>query len=181
MTSDTILYTPGDRVGVEPLADADGVMPTRGQGVELVGESRSYTQVQLTQGADSYGIGHLTTDPDKYDEDTSYAEGDSAGEASVLLNCAVHLLDPADGYSPSVGDMVGWDAGGTVSQEGGPTATSVGTLSNDLGIDGDGNLETLAGADTEVQIAGGLPIGVVFATGTRDFGSADKVAVARYM
>lgn len=150
MTGDLLEYEPGSRVDVEPVADANGNVPTRGMGVEVVGENRSYTQVQLTQGADSYGLGHITTDPEDYDEDATYAEGDSAGETSVLLYHPVVLLEPADAYTPAAGDLVSWDAGGTI---------------NDWG-DGTG--------------ATASPMGVVFATGTKDFGSAGKAAVAKF-
>ena len=179
MTGDLLEYSPGQRVDVEPVADADGNMPTRGDGVEIVGENRSYTQVQVTQGPDSYGIGHLTVDPEEHEEGDTYAAGETAGESTVFLYHPVVLLNPDDAYTPTAGDLVGWDAGGVVSADAGVTATSVGTLTNDLGHDADGNLETLAGTDTDIALGQG-PIGVVFATGTKDFGSAGKVAVAKF-
>lgn len=180
MTGDLIEYTPGEKVDVEVIADPNGNVATRGMGVEVVGDGRSYTQVQLTQGADSYGLGHLTTDPDEYDETATYAAGDVVGVTSVYLYHPIVLLEPDDAYTPTPGDLVGWDAGGVISADAGVTATSVGTLTNDLGHDADGNLETLAGSDTEINLAQGA-IGVVFASGSRDFGSAGKPAVAKFM
>lgn len=153
MTGDLLEYSPGQRVDVEVVADPNGEVATRGMGVEIVGEGRSYTQVQLTQGPDSYGLGHISTDPEEYDENETYAAGDSVGETSVFLYHPVVLLEPDDTYTPAASDLVGWDAGGVVSGWTEPTDTNASTAS---------------------------PMGVVFATGTKDFGSAGKAAVAKF-
>lgn len=150
MTGDLLEYEPGSRIDVEVVADPNGVVATRGLGVEVVGDGRSYTQVQVTQGQDSYGLGHLSTDPDEYDENEDYAAGDVVGEASVFLYHPIVLLEPADAYTPTPSDVVSWDAGGTI---------------NDWG-DGTG--------------ATASPMGVVFASGSRDFGSAGKPAVVKF-
>lgn len=151
MTGDLLEYSPGQRVDVEVVAGPDGAVATRGMGVEIVGEGRSYTQVQLTQGADSYGLGHISTDPVDYDENATYDPGEVVGETSVFLYNAVVLLEPSDTYTPAAGDTVSWDAGGTVA------------------------------AYTDDTTSTAAPMGVVFATGTKDFGSAGKAAVAKFV
>jgi hypothetical protein len=98
MSGDVNLYTPGSKVTVEVVADADGNYAERGDVVEIVGQSQDLTQVALnaTRGA---GVGHLGRDPmNEADrpgqrgslEGEEFAEGDLVGQSKLLLR---HYVD----------------------------------------------------------------------------------------
>jgi len=156
-------------------------MATAGDLVQIRGENDQFTTVEQNDAADGQAIGMLKTDGADYDSSTSYSSGDSAGEASLYLFHPVLYLDPASGYSsPSAADLVQEADAGDVEAYTGATATSVGTLTNTLGHDGSGTLETNAGSDTDVDLADGVPLGQVFSTRVRSLHVGDRVAVAKF-
>lgn len=175
-----VRYAPGDVVPVEVLADSNGDAGTQGLGVELVGETPEFTQVELVESANQ-AIGVLAEDPEGFDSSTSYSSGDVVGPADLILARPVYLLETASGYTASVGDEVSFGDGGQIDNEGGVTATGQGgAVTNNLGVDGSGNLETDNASDLEVLITGGIPFGEVFRTLADDFDQSAKVHVAGY-
>lgn len=181
MAGDLLKHLPGERVEVHVVADANGDVAVRGDGVELAGEDAEYTQVQQTQATEGYGVGMLLNEPEDYDENVSYSSGEVVGQATLFLTCPVIYVTPADSYTASVGDQVAWADAGQVVQQAGVTATGLGgAVTNTLGVDGNGNLETNASSDIDVSIRDGLPYGEVFSTVTKEFGPGQKVQVAVY-
>lgn len=181
MGSRYIKHEPGDEVPVEVEADTNGDMATAGDLVQVRGENTEFTTVEQNDAADGKAIGMLATDGRDYDSSTSYSSGDSAGEATLYLFHPVLWLDPTSGYSsPSAGDLVQEADAGDVQAYTGATATSVGTLTNTLGHDGSGVLETDAGSDTDVNLADAVPFGQVFSTRVRSLHVGDRVAVVKY-
>lgn len=150
---DLIEYTPGDGVGVEVTADANGDVALRGQGVELTGENAQLTEVSLNQTAGG-GVGFLARDPDGFTGDQAdYSAGDSAGRTELIMYKPVVLL-------PAVAD---WDSG---------------TAGDQAGAVGD-ECEFVAGGDVGPFSAASSPYGVVFRT-IGDPAAPEKVAVAVY-
>lgn len=181
MASRYIQHEPGDEVPVEVIADTNGDMATAGDLVQIEGENNQYTTVEQNDAADGEAVGMLATDGRDYDSSTSYSDGDSAGEATLYLFHPVLWLDPTSGYSsPSAGDLVQEADAGDVEAYTGATATAVGTLTNDLGHDGSGGLETTAGSDSDVDLADAVPFGQVFSTRVRSLHVGDRVAVIKY-
>jgi hypothetical protein len=175
-----IRYAPGDVVSVEVLADSNGDAATQGLGVELVGETPEFTQVELVESANQ-AIGVLAEDPEGYDSSTSYSSGNVVGPADLILTRPVFLLETTSGYTATVGDEVSFADGGQIAKETGVTSSGQdGTVTNNLGVDGSGNLENASASDHDVLITGGIPFGVVFRTLADDFDQASKVAVAGY-
>lgn len=145
-------FDPGQSVPVELQADGSGNVATRGDAVEIVGESGGVTQVAQVSTAGE-GIGHLTNNPDEYDSSTSYGNNEVIGTTAVLVSGPVDWHPTDSGYTPTVGDLVVLDAGGDVR-------------AYDSG-----------GGDTTDMI-----YGRVFATGPRNGSGADgDVAVLRWM
>lgn len=184
MQADVVRYFAGDRVPVEVLADGSGDAPSRGDGVRVRGESEGYTQVELVQGADGEGVAILLDTPPGYDsaDDGSYSDGESLGVVDALLVKPVINVTPASGYSPAVGDLVQFtkdSTEGRVTEAAGVTATGLGgAVTNNLGVDGSGNLETDNASDIDVSIRDGIPFGEVFATRADDFNQGDAIGVA---
>lgn len=112
MSGDLNLYTPGSKVSVEVVADADGNVAGRGDMVEIVGETANSVQVQLC-GTAGAGIGHLIRHPEAYDADETYASGDVVSDSTVALRHYVDWLkgDPA---ALAAGDLVVSATGGGV-------------------------------------------------------------------
>lgn len=121
MTGDLIEYEPGARVPVEVVANTNGNVAVRGQGVALSGENENYTEVGLVATAGS-GVGILIEDPEDFTgSQGDYAAGDSAGVATMQLWMPVQLVPIAADWdpnatgtqTPAVGDEVMFGTGGT--------------------------------------------------------------------
>jgi hypothetical protein len=110
----TIHYLdPGQKVTVQLVADSSGNVASRGDLVEIAGETGAHTQVSVveTEGA---GVALLKRMPREYDSSASYAGGDVVGETTVLLRHAVDFVPVSGSYSPSAGDQVVSDVGGGI-------------------------------------------------------------------
>lgn len=138
MTGDVIEHTPGARVPVEVVANANGNVATRGLGVAVAGENEDMAQAELT---DTVGTGAYTllTDPDEFTGDNAdYAAGDSAGTATAVGGSGHELwLSPIGGdFDPSttgtdsaaIGDEVEFAAGGQVQQYGANASLPLGKI-----------------------------------------------------
>jgi hypothetical protein len=182
MSSDILYAVPGDTYSVEVAADSNGDVALRGKGVALTGDRHERNpEVELVENADGVGVGILRNDPADYTGSQSdYSSGDQAGIAELILTKAVVVCEADSGYTPTEGDKVKFGDGGDVVQVTGPTATGLGgAVTNNLGMDGSGNLETDNGTDIELNILDGIPFGIVFDTVIPDEFLADnKVAVA---
>ena len=110
---DLTLWTPGQSVTAELVANADGTVGGRMDMVELVGEGESHPQVR-TVSADGQGVGRLIRDAEAYDEADTYAAGEVVDTVEVDLNGSVDWYRTDDTYTPSVGDQVISAAGGGV-------------------------------------------------------------------
>jgi hypothetical protein len=177
---DLVKYFPGDTVPVEVVANAAGTVATRGKGVEITGETDDLTQVRLGASTEGHGVGFLSEDPSDFSgSQADYNAGDSAGRASLVLLKPVVILSPATGYTPEVADDVRFDGNGDLVEATGLTAAGQGgAVTNTLGVDGNGNLETDNGSDIEVPLREGLPFGEVFRTLADGFDEATAVQVA---
>jgi len=167
---------PGDTFTVEVETDPNGTVATEGDAVELVGShNRNPLVEQVNSRANDIGV--LLTDPEDFTSQSDHAAGDKVGTATMAIAKPVLPVTADSGYSPTVGDYVTALDGGGYSVITGPVATSTGTLTNSLGVDGNGNLETDAGSDVELDITDGFPTGVVLDTDIPEFNAAD-MAVA---
>ncbi len=147
---DLRLYEPGKEVDVEVVANSDGEVAERGDVVDVVGESTGRTQVEKKNSAGP-SAGTLKKTPTDFDEDETYAQGDSAGTSAVFLGGPVDWYEEADAENLSPGD-------GYVI------------------INPDGELEAFVDADDDDREI----VGYVWATGTRSTAAtAEKVAVVR--
>lgn len=114
-SGDNFLYFPGDRATVEVRADANGVVPGRGEMVELTGEAQQpQTPAVSVVSADGNGIGPLAEEPQDYDPDATYAANELVGLATLRLVNAVEWLETDDAYTPAVGDAVVVRLGGGI-------------------------------------------------------------------
>jgi hypothetical protein len=104
-------FDPGQSVPVELQADGSGNVATRGDAVEIVGESGGVTQVALVSTAGD-GIGHITNNPDEYDSSTSYGNNEVVGTTAALVGGPVDWHPTDSGYTATAGDLVVLDAGG---------------------------------------------------------------------
>lgn len=184
MSSDLLYAKPGDRVTVEVEADSNGDVALRGDGVHVKGATNRNPLVELTEAQSELTVGILDDDPEEWadtDTQSDFSAGDNLGKAPVLLGVHVFMVAPDSGYTPSVADFVNFIDGGVVDAVTGPTATSVSTLTNTLGVDGSGVLETDAGSDVELDFQGEWPPwGFVFDVNPAGvFAGSDKIAVAR--
>lgn len=124
-SGDLAYFQPGETVDVVVEADADGNVPTHGDLVEPVGQSRGRVHVSAVSGP-GQSVGHLQNYPADFDENETYAQGDVAGEAQALVRCYIDWLPAAvDTLSP--GDLVVDDAGGVRAYDnaGGDTAEQI--------------------------------------------------------
>lgn len=162
---DITLHTPGDSLTVVPVADANGEMPTRGDLVTPVGESGLGTHVALPSEV-GVSLAKLARVPYGFNEDQqgSYTEGAQADGDSprdplgdALVHHHVEWFGPSDGYSPSIGDKVVDDAGGTVAA-----------------------YDTTATADGGAGHSAEDLFGMVWRTRPHADGTAGKAAVARF-
>lgn len=179
-SSDIIYAVPGDTYTVEVVADSSGDVATRGKGVVLTGSRNRNPECKLVENDDGFGVGTLQNDPDEFSGDQAdYSAGDPAGIAEVVLTKAIIMVEPGSGYDPSVTDYVKFGDGGDVVSVTGPNVTGTGgAVTNNLGFDGDGNLESDNGSDVELNILDGLPFGMVFDTAVPEYGASGKIAVA---
>lgn len=176
--ADVLEWLPGERVPTIVHADSNGAVATRGDGVEASGEREEYLETQLVE-TEGHGLALLLSDPEGYDSSKTYNANEEVGKADMLLVKPVIRVTPAGSYTPTVGDHVAFGDGGTVVQQTGVTATGLGgAVTNNLGVDGNGNLETNAASDIDVPLRAGLPFGEVIATYAHEFGQGDKIAVA---
>lgn len=174
MTGD-FYAVPGDTYTVEVEADANGDVATKNDAVELVGShNRNPLVEQVNSRAADVGV--LLSDPSDYDPDATYTDGDKVGTADMAVAKPILPVSAEGSYTPTVGDYVTAVDGGVYTSLTGPVATST-TITNSLGVDGNGNLETDAGSDVELDLTGGFPSGVVFDTDIPEFNAAD-MAVA---
>jgi hypothetical protein len=179
------LYQPGDEVPVDVLADSNGDVAREGQGVSLTGEGESLTQVELVETEADRCVGVITTEPSGLEDpealESDFAAGDSVGEATLALWHPVIWMPVDDGYTPSVADYVRVGDGGDVEAYTGPTATGLGgAVTNDLGVDGSGSLETDGANDIDLNFTeDAFPFGTVFTTIAREWGVQGKVAVMK--
>lgn len=178
--ADLVKWPAGSPVPVNLKADGSGNVATRGQGVEVVGVQNGIPQVQITTGRGN-GVGILTRSPDAYDDTKTYANDEVVGDTELELVVPVYWVEPTSGYSggESVGDRVIFASGGQVEAWTGPTSTGVGTLTNTLGVAGDGTLENDSGGDIELDTRDVVPWGEVIMTAATDFGHGSKIAVAK--
>lgn len=174
--SNDFYAVPGDTYTVEVEADENGNVATENDAVELVGSHNRNPLVEQCGGR-ATDVGVLAEDPSDYDSTETYAAGDKVGTAEMIVAKTIIPVTADSAYSPTVGDYVAAVSGGGYTGITGPVATSVGTLTNSLGVDGNGNLETDAGSDVELDLTGGMPSGVVFDTDIPEFNAAD-MAVA---
>lgn len=175
-------YAPGEEVPVEVLADSTGDVANEGQGVAIVGEGPDGPQVELVEAVSDRCVGILGNTPealrDPNTTESNISAGNSAGKAQLILAEHVVWMEVDSGYSPTVGDYVEVGDGGDVEAYTGPTATSVGTLTNDLGHDANGVLETTAGSATDLDFTqDAFPFGMVFTTIARGWGVGGRIAV----
>lgn len=104
---------PGESVTVELVANANGNVATRGDLVQIAGESSTHTQAALVDTA-GQAVALLDRQPEEYDPDAAYAAGDVVGEAQVKLRHAVDWMVPTGGVTFAPGDFAVSDVGGTV-------------------------------------------------------------------
>jgi hypothetical protein len=185
MTNEYV-YSEGREVPVEVLADGTGTVAREGEGVALVGENADAVTVELVEAESDRAVGILTEDPRDFqmDEDAAqadYAAGDSAGMASTAILFPIVWVDTDGGYNPSVGDYAKMADGGDIEAFTGPTASGLGgAVTNNLGIDGNGNLETDNGGDIDVNFTqDAFPFGTVFTTIAREWGVGDRTGVIK--
>jgi len=175
MTGD-FYAVPGDTYTVEVETDPNGTVATEGDAVELVGShNRNPLVEQVNSRANDIGV--LLSDPTEFTAQSDHSAGDKVGTATMAVAKPILPVSADSGYTPSIGDYVTALDGGGYGVVTGPVATSVGTLTNSLGVDANGNLETDAGADVELDITDGFPSGVVFDVDIPEFNAAD-MAVA---
>lgn len=150
MQGDLTLFTPGDRVDAQLVANANGNIATRGDALEIVGETTDgRVQVALVETAGA-GVATLAAEDDAYsDDDADYAAGDVAGGITMLLRHPVDWFKDG-GNALAAGDQVVTDVGGTV------------------------RAYDSAGGDTADML-----LGRVFRTSSRGEGRTGKVAVVR--
>lgn len=114
----TYLYTPGDEVPVEVVDDGDG-LPSRGDIVEVVGETEQATQVAVVSTQGTEGIGVVRQLPS--DEQGNVV----AGDATIVLGKPVVAVSESTDGSVSAGAEVQEDAGGgVVGYDGATTQTT---------------------------------------------------------
>jgi hypothetical protein len=172
MPGNDFYAVPGDTVTVEVETDPNGTVATEGDAVELVGSyQRNPLVEQVNTRANDVGV--LLADPADFTSQSDHSAGDKVGRAKMALAKRVIPVLSDSGYTPSIGDYVTALDGGGYSSITGPVATSVGTLTNTLGVDGSGNLEHDGGSDIELDITGGFPTGVVFDADIPEFGARD--------
>lgn len=182
--ADVLRYEPGRRVDVEAVADSGGHAPQRGDLVQVAGENAGHTEVELVQGSDGKAVAILTGTPPDFDsaDNGSYSDNASVGVIGAYLVKPVINVVPTSGYSPTAGDVVQATAGsnrGRVEESTGlTTAGQDGTVTNNVGVDGNGNLENASASDIDVAIRQALPLGEVFSTVAREFNQGDAIGVA---
>lgn len=174
------IYTPGDVVTVEVETDTNGHVALEGDAVELVGENNRLPVVEETS-EKAADIGVLASDPEDFTAQSDHSAGDNVGKADLIIAKHVIPVTADSGYTPSIGDYVTAGDGGDFEQVTGPTATGLGgAVTNNLGVDGNGNLETDNGSDIELDITDGIPTGVVFDPNPANFGPGDMaIALVR--
>jgi len=175
-------YSPGFEIPVEVLADSNGDVARQGDGVAVIGEGPDGPQVELQEGTGDAHVGMLKNEPefmrDPDNSESDVSSGNSAGQATLILGVHVIWYETDSGFSPSVGDYVEVGDGGDIEAYSGPTTTGVGTLTNTLGIDGNGNLENDSGGDIDVSLGvDAFPDGMVLTTIAREWGVGGRTAV----
>lgn len=179
------MFFPGHEIPVEVLADSAGTLALEGDGVALVGENADAVTVELQEATSDVHVGILKDDPEDWARDNSltqsdFSSGDSGGMATVALGVPVAWYLTDSGYTPTVGDLVEVGDGGDIEAYSGPTTSSVGTLTNTLGIDGSGNLENDGGSDIDVNLGiDAFPDGIVLSSIARQWGVGDRTAVIK--
>lgn len=168
---------PGDTYTVEVETDPNGDVATEGDAVELVGSTNRNPLVeQVNSRANDIGV--LLNDPEDFTSQSDHSAGDNVGKATMAVVKPIIPVQADSGYTPSIGDYVTALDGGAYSVITGPVASGLGgAVTNTLGVDANGNLETNNGSDIELDLTGGMPSGVVFDTDIPEFNAAD-MAVA---
>lgn len=98
------LYEPGQRVSVEVVANANGVVAGDGDLVEIVGETSGAVQVAAVETAGA-AVGLLDRSVLDVD-DTAFNAGDVVGTSMLKLRHAVDWVDTTDAYAAAAGDAV---------------------------------------------------------------------------
>lgn len=184
MTNEYVFST-GHNVPVEVEADSAGTVAREGEAVHLKSEDSDAVQVELVEAVSDRAVAILTEDPKDFQDDpnaaqSDYSSGDSAGMASAAILYPIIWMDTDSGYTPSVGDYVEVGDGGDIEAYTGPTASSVSTLTNTLGVDGSGNLEHDGGSDIDIDFTSdAFPYGTVFTSVAREWGVGDKTGVIK--
>lgn len=184
MTNDYV-YTPGHEVPVEVVADSNGTVAREGEGVAITGENADAVEAELVEAESDRAVAILSTDPEDFNDDTvsqsDFSAGDSAGMASAAILYPIVWCNTDSGYSPTVGDYVKMGDGGDVEAFTGPTATGLGgAVTNTLGVDANGGLETDNGSDIDVDFTqDAFPFGMVFSTIAREWGVGSRTAVIK--
>lgn len=126
-SGDVSLYDPGDRPTVTLVANANGNVATRGDGVQIAGENSEHTEAALVDTAGA-GVATLVEEPEEFTgDDADYAAGDVVGEGAVLLRNTVDWW-PDGGNAFAPGDQVVTAAGGALrayDAAGGDTADMI--------------------------------------------------------
>lgn len=110
---DLSLFSPGEKVDAELVANANGNVAERGDTVQIVGElDDGRVEVALVDEAGA-GVATVAQEGDYSIDDADYAAGDTAGQITILLR---HPIDwfPDGGNAFAPGDQVVTDVGGSV-------------------------------------------------------------------
>lgn len=186
MATADYLLTPGMEIPIEVLADSNGTVAREGDGVHLRGENSDAVEVELVESVSDRCVGLLADDPKDFEdpdvEQADFSSGDSAGMATLILGSPVVFMATDSGFSPSVGDFCEVGDGGDIEDYQGPTASGLGgAVTNNIGVDGSGNLETDNGSDIDLNFTGdAFPFGQVFSTIAREWGVGDRTAVIKF-
>lgn len=113
MQGDLTLFTPGERVDAQLVANANGNIAERGDAVQIVGETDDgRVQVALVDTAGA-GVATVAQEGEYSIDDADYAAGDVAGQITMLLRNAVDWF-PDGGNAFAPGDQVVTAVGGGV-------------------------------------------------------------------
>lgn len=108
---DLIQFTPGGEVDVEVVADSNGTVAGRGDGVQLTGDTEQRPQVKLVEDAGK-GIGILQRDVKEYDEsDAPYSAGEVVGVTEVILYKPVILCNAVADFDTGTAGTQGAEVG----------------------------------------------------------------------
>lgn len=169
---------PGDTQTVEVNTGPSGTPPVAHDAVGVAQSTNKNPSVSTpSSSVDAYAVGVLLTDAEDYDSSQSYGSNVNLGKATVAIMKPIVPVKADSAYAPSVGDYVAANDAGEYVKRTGPTATGQGgAVSNNLGIDANGNLETDNASDIDLNMASSIE-GVVWDPNIPEFNTAD-MAVA---